>query len=227
MNRARDHRSGPAYEQWKLDRQKEIEAEPEFQFKQAANAEAEANRKGVLTTRLNDEYMATFGKIVRPPFREDLVSYAMDKFKEQTDYVRSRKNAIMLVEFIERNNLSPADIGSYLIAHAILKLWNCYPDEVAPVEVAPVVVDTRTPSETAEAKYKARMTEIVVYDPMDNRGYTEFDLEHKVDAKTERRLRRLMEGKHGNNLYDVYLEIKDIQHQQAIALAQKLQEEQQ
>ena len=87
------------------------------------------------------------------------------------------------------------------------------------------MIDTRTPSEIAEAKYKSRMTEIVVYDPNTNIGYTEFDLENKVDSKTELRLRRLMEGRIGNNLYDVYLEIKDIQAQQAAEKARKAQEE--
>lgn len=227
MNRARDHRSGPAYEQWLIDRQKEIEAEPEFQFRQAANAEAEANRKGVLTTRMNEAYLSKFGTVVHPPFSEDQVPFAIEHFQAESDYVKSRGNAAVLVDFIERNNLSPANIGSYQIAHAILKLWAAYPDEVAPIEAAPVVVDTRTPSEIAEAKYKARMTDIVVYDPFTKIGYTAFDLENKVDSRTELRLRRLMEGKHGNNLYDAYMEIQDIKHRQAAELAQKAEEEQQ
>jgi cytosine/adenosine deaminase-related metal-dependent hydrolase len=77
---ARDHHANdPDYIQW----QKEYEAEqkaaqaadPEFQFKQAANAAAEANRHGVLTMPMNEAYLATFGTIVRPPFDESKVAY--------------------------------------------------------------------------------------------------------------------------------------------------------
>ena len=106
---------------------------------------------------------------------------------------------------LKRNDLAPT-ANNFGTLHRLLLQYGAYPDE--PVQVvtpAPVEeVETRTPSEIAEAKYKARMTEIVVYDPIDNKGYTEFDLENKVDAKTERRLRRLMEGKIGNNNYDTY-----------------------
>ena len=179
----------------------------------------------MLNARLSDAYLNAFGTVNRSTFTEDQVPAVMDHFMSGSDYVRSRANAHILVKFILRNGLSPANIGSYTIAHSILKLWNCYVDEVAPVEVAPVAIDTRTPSEIAEAKYKSRMTEIVVYDPNTNIGYTEFDLENKVDSKTELRLRRLMEGRIGNNLYDVYLEIKDIQAQQAAEKARKAQEE--
>ncbi len=226
MNRARDRRvNDPAYIQWQKEYAAEQAATPEAQFQRAANAEAEANRQTVLNARLSDAYLNAFGTVNRSTFTEDQVPAVMDHFMSGSDYVRSRANADVLVEFILRNGLSPANIGSYTIAHSILKLWNCYVDEVAPVEVAPVVIDTRTPSEIAEAKYKSRMTEIVVYDPNTNIGYTEFDLENKVDSKTELRLRRLMEGRIGNNLYDVYLEIKDIQAQQAAEKARKAQEE--
>jgi hypothetical protein len=230
MRRSRDNREGtPAYEQWKVERAAEIAAEqaadPEFQFKQAANAEAEANRRGVLTMPMNEEYLKTFGTVVHPPFDESKVAFIMDKFKNEYDYVSSRGNAHVLVDFLDRNNLSPASLESFKLAHAILKLWNCYEDTVAPVEVAPVVVDTRTPSEIAEEKYKTRMTEIVVYDPHTNIGYTEFDLENKVDSKTELRLRRLMEGKIGNELYTEYMNRKNWQAARDAEIARLAAEE--
>ena len=61
----RDHRSGPAFEQWKIERQAEIDAEKAAQdaaaaqnptaiYAATANAEAEATRQLVLTGRLSD-----------------------------------------------------------------------------------------------------------------------------------------------------------------------------
>jgi cysteine synthase len=73
------------------------------------------------------------------------------------------------------------------------------------------------------ANYRERLTKIVVYDPIDNKPYTEFDLE-QCDSRTELRLRRLMEGRIGSSTYDTYMEIQDIKQQQAVELARKLAE---
>jgi hypothetical protein len=234
MNRARDHRSGPAYDQYLLDRQAEIAAEqaaaaqtPEAQFKSAIDELHAEERNAVLNSLISDVNLAKFGTIVRSAFTEEQVDAAMEQFKADTDYVRSPANASVLVNFIVRNKLSAGVVGSYLLAHKILQLWAAYPDAATPAPIAaPVpapIVDPRTPSEIATANYRERMTKIVVYDPTDNKPYTEYDLE-QCDSAKERRLRRLMEGRIGNDRYDTYLEIQDIKQQQAAELARKLAE---
>jgi hypothetical protein len=216
---ARDHHANdPDYIQW----QKEYEAEqkaaqaadPEFQFKQAANAAAEANRHGVLTMPMNEAYLATFGTIVRPPFDESKVAYFMDRFKNEFDYVSSRGNARVLVEFIERNNLSPASLESFKLAHAILKLWRCYPDEFAPVVEEQPAQPVLSRSEQAIVDHQNYIERIVGTDEY-GKSWTDEMIDRELNAKDGLRLRRLFEkGHRGSNLYDVYREIKDIQQQQ-------------
>src|ERR1700678_1140009 len=145
----RDHRSGPAFETWKIERQAEIDAEKAAQeaaaandpaaiYAATANAEAQHNRQLVLSGVLSDEYLSSFGTIVRQPFTEAQVEIAMAEFMAQTpDYVKTKVNAKVLIEFLYRNNISPAACSSYRIGHAILKLWALYPDEVVP-QTAPV-----------------------------------------------------------------------------------------
>jgi hypothetical protein len=218
---ARDHHANdPDYIQW----QKEYEAEqkaaqaadPEFQFKQAANAEAEAKRKGVLTTPLNEAYLATFGTIVRPPYDESKVEYFMDRFKNESDYVRSRGNAIVLVDFLDRNNLSPASLESFKLAHAILKLWAAYPDEVTPVEVEQQPAQSVLSRSDQAIVEHQNYIELIVGTDEYGKSWTAAELD-RLPAKDELRLRRLFEkGHRGSNLYDVYREIKDIQQQQEV-----------
>ena len=68
MNRARDHRSGPAYDQYLLDRQAEIDAEKAAQeaaenadpvkaFQKASDAEAEAQRDVILHGVLSESVL--------------------------------------------------------------------------------------------------------------------------------------------------------------------------
>ncbi len=234
MNRARDHRSGPAYEQYLIDRQAELEAEqaaaaktPEAQYKAALNELHADERNAVLSSPISDENLSKFGVIDRSAFTEAQVDSAMEAFKSTSDYVRSPANASVLVNFIVRNKLSAGAFNSYMLAHKILQLWAAYPDATTPAPIAATVpapiVDPRTPSEIATANYRERMTKIVVYDPTDNKPYTEFDLE-QCDSAKERRLRRLMEGRIGNDRYDTYMEIQDIKAQQAADLARKLAE---
>jgi hypothetical protein len=232
--RARDHRSGPAYDQYLLDRQAEIAAEqaaaaqtPEAQFKSAIDELHATEREAVLNSPISDENLSKFGVIDRSAFTEAQVESAMEAFKSTSDYVRSPANAKVLVNFIVRNKLSPGVFNSYMLAHKVLQLWAAYPDATTPEPTADPVpapaVDPRTPSEIAAAKYRVRMSKIVVYDPIDNKPYTEFDLE-QCDSKTELRLRRLMEGRIGSSTYDTYMEIQDIKAQQAAELARKLAE---
>jgi len=80
-----------------------------LQAQRAMDAEAEAQRALVLHGVLSDEYLGQFGSIVRKPFTEAQVEVAMDQFKAATnDYVQTKANAAVLIEFLYRNDLSPA-----------------------------------------------------------------------------------------------------------------------
>ena len=128
-----------------------------------------------------------------------------------------RKIVGEIVDFMAANKLDAEQAGAWSFSFAILKNAEIF-GEPQPKVVAPAP-EPLSPTEQAEAKYKARMTEIVVYDPLTNAGYTEFDLENKVDSKTELRLRRLMEGNIGNERYTEYMNRKDWQAKQAEQVA--------
>jgi len=225
MRRSRDSREGtPAYEQWKIERAAEIAAEqaaaastPEAQFQATINELHAAERKEVLTGRISDVNLAKFGTVVRGRCSEEQKVLARTEFRNMaTDYVRNQANGEMLCAMVDRNGLHPGNVNSYLLCHEILKLWGGYTTESDPEPEPEVAAPTSSrikqwkPSEQADQKYAERLTKIVVYDPMTNIGYTEYDLEHKVDSKTELRLRRLMEGRIGNERYDEYMERRDI-----------------
>ena len=137
----------------------------------------------------------------------------MDSFLQTTCFRKSNLNARLIIKTLNDAGLMPFEENLHTV-DAFLRSTNAYPEPT-----------TMTPSEIAEAKYKARMTEIVVFDPLDNRGYTEFDLEH-CDSSKERRLRRLMEGRIGNDKYDEYLERRNIQHALDLARAKAAEETQ-
>jgi hypothetical protein len=231
MNRARDRREGtPAYEEYLRDRQAELDEEqrqhdaaaaqdPTVMYQQVANAEAEASRQLVLTGRLSDEYMSDFGAVVRTPFTEAQVEIAMAEFMAQTpDYVKTKANAKVLVEFLYRNQLSLGARTSLRLAHKILALWNCYPDAEKPVqEMAPAPVVEAAPvlsrSEQAILDHQKFMEEIVGTDEL-GKQWTAFELD-RLPAIEELRLRRLFEqGHRGSNLLTVRREVLDIKQQQ-------------
>jgi hypothetical protein len=228
MNRARDHRSGPAYEQWLVDRQKEIDAEKEAAdaaqandpvaiYAAAANAEAEAQRELVLHGRLSDRYMSDFGAVARESFTEGQVEIAMNEFMAQTpDYVQTKANAAVLVEFVWRNNLSPGARTSYRLAHKILALYAAYPDAEKPVAQQPVqpepeavVEPVLSRSEQAILDHHAYVNDVVGTDEM-GRQWTEEAIDRELSAKDGLRLRRLFEqGHRGSNLLTIRREILD------------------
>jgi hypothetical protein len=245
MRRSRDNNRGPAFEQWRSERQAEIDAEKAAQdaaaaqnptaiYAATANAEAEATRQLVLTGRLSDTYMSGFGTIVRQPFTEAQVDTAMSRFMADTaDYVKTKANAKVLIEFLYRNNISPAACSSYRIGHAILKLWAAYPDLEKPVaqitQPAPKVVaePVLTPSEAAAKKYHDDRTIIVVTDPATGQQFTEFDLS-RLNAVEERRLRRIAEkGNSFGSVYEGFLDVKDAQFARDQEIARRAAEEQQ
>jgi hypothetical protein len=214
VGNTRDHRANdPVYIEWQKQYQAEQAAaqaaDPETQFRRMADAQAHATRELILTGYITDELLPG---VTRINGRKVLEEPAIRNFKWFADNTPTFKKYMcdVFLSAAERSDLAPI-APNYTALHNLMLAYAAYPDE--PVEVVPVVVGTRTPSEIAAEKYKARMTEIVVHDPIDNKGYTEFDLE-RCDSAKERRLRRLMEGKIGNNRYDEYLEIKDIQQQQ-------------
>jgi hypothetical protein len=124
-----------------------------------------------------------------------------------------------LAEFLKINYFDQGDHNCWGISFVLLHNAGFIP---APL-VAPIAPEPEQPShrEVADAKYEDRMTKIVVHDPLDNRGYTEFDLE-RVDARTELRLRRLMEGRIGSSAYDNFLNVKDAQAARDAELAQRV-----
>jgi hypothetical protein len=242
MQRTRNRRvNDPVYEEYLADRAKEEAAEkaaqetaaaqdPTVMYQQVANQEAEASRQSVLSGVLNDEYLSQFGTIVRQPFNESQVEVAMDQFMAETpDYVQTRANAKVLTEFLWRNNISPAACGSYRLTHAILRLWNGYPDLEKPV-AQPKVLEVAaepvlTPSERAAKKYHDDHTIIVVTDPDTGRQFTEYDLS-QLNAVAERRLRRIAEkGTSFGSVYEGFLDVKDVQFARDQDIANRAAEE--
>jgi hypothetical protein len=209
-----------AAEAAELKRQQEAEeaariaADPVLSFQKSTSELYASEQQAVLHGVVNEIYLASFGHCRKGTCSEEQKVAARTKFRETaTDYIRNATNGATLCAMVDRNGLHPGDVESYLICHEILKIWGGYVDD-DPVEEAPVpAVEPEvvlTPSQKAEKDYEYRHTVIVVYDPVDGKGYTEYDLDTKVDSQTELRLRRLMEGRIGNNRYEEYMRRKDI-----------------
>ena len=228
MRNTRDRRvNDPAYIQWQKDYQAEQDATPEAKFKAAADADAEVRRQIVLTQPLSDEYLSGFGKVDHSVAKDEVaVLNTTNRFAAQADYVRSRGNSETVVDFVLRNNLTPANIDSFNLTHAILKLWNGYKDEVTPVETAPVEPEqVLSRSDQMIVDHQNYIDNIVGTDEY-GKSWTEEMIDKELDAKAGLRLRRLFEkGHRGSSLYDVYREIKDIQQQHAAEKARRAQEE--
>jgi hypothetical protein len=239
-----DRQLSPAYTEYLKDKQAEadqaaadavaaeaarIANDPVLSFQQSANTQAEVERNVVLNGVVNELYLAQFGHYRKGTCSEDQKVAARVKFREAAkDYIRNNSNGAVLVAMVDRNGLHPGDVESYLICHEILKIWGGYVDADPIAEPAQPVAEPEvilTPSQQADKDYEYRHTVIVVYDPIDGKGYTEFDLDTKVSSQTELRLRRLMEGKVGNNRYDEYMQTQDIKHQQAIETNQAADED--
>lgn len=186
-------------------------ADPMKAFQKASDAEAEATLNIIRTAYIPESLLAVERLNGRVIANEQAAISNWKYFAANTPSFKPEYMGRPLLDAAERSQIIPT-APAYTKLHELMLAFSAYVEPEQAVAPPPVEeVETRTPSEIAEAKYKARMTEIVVYDPIDNKGYTEFDLENKVDAKTERRLRRLMEGKIGNNNYDTFIEIKDAQ----------------
>lgn len=232
MRRTRDNNRGTAFEDYQRDRASELAEEQKLRdaaasndpvalYAVAANAEAEKNRELVLHGVLSDEYLSQFGTIVRQPFTESQIEVAMNQFMaETTDYVKTRANAAVLVEFLYRNNLSPAVCSSYRIAHAILRLWVAYPDETASHEetrygetqvVDPLSLLSR--SEQAIYQHQQYCEKVIGHDES-GRAWTMQQVDALPSKEMLRLLRLFEQGHRGSNLLTVYREIQDIKQKQ-------------
>jgi hypothetical protein len=240
MQRARDRRvNDPAYIEWQREYQAEQDAAkiaadaaqaaadraaastPEAQYKSAINELHTEERNAVLNGVISDVNLSKFGIIKRGRCSEEQKVAARIEFRKvATDYVRNEANGQILCAMVDRNRLHPGAVESYLLCHAICKLWGLYTDEVAPVEqpVAqpePEVVaqPVLTRSEQAILDHQRFMEEIVGTDEL-GRQWTAFELD-QLPAKDELRLRRLFEqGHRGSNLLTTRREILDIKQQQ-------------
>jgi hypothetical protein len=240
VNRARDRREGtPAYEEWKVARKKEIDAEnaaaqaaqaaadqaaastPEAQYKAAINELHAEERNAVLNGVISDVNLAKFGTIKRGRCSEEQKVAARIEFRKvATDYIRNEANGQILCATVDRNRLHPGAVESYLLCHEILKLWSGYPEvveqpaqPVAQPEPEVVARPVLTRSEQAILDHQRFMEEIVGTDEL-GRQWTALELD-QLPAKDELRLRRLFEqGHRGSNLLTTRREILDIKQQQ-------------
>ncbi len=245
MRRTRDNGVDNALEQWRIERAAELQEEqrqrdaaqaaaaandPVAIYAATANAEAEHNRQLVLSGVLSDEYLSQFGTIVRQPFTEAQVQVAMDQFMAETpDYIRTNSNAKVLIEFIWRNNISPAACDSYRIAHKLLTLWNGYPDLEKPVAqaevIAPEVAEpVLTPSEQFKVNQANLDTVIAIVDGVEiSERYL-----NSLPSRQELIIRRKLEKGHsGDSNFDEYLERRDVKFAMNQEIERKGAEEQQ
>ena len=179
VGNARDHRANDrAYQEYLADKAREdAEAKaaadaaqaaadaqnPELQFKRAADAEAQTVLE-LLRTGYVPEWILPGDRVNGRKINED-VAASNFKLWAQQESTFQRYMFETLYAAMKRNDLAPI-ANNFGTLHRLLLQYGAYPNE--PVQViapAPVEeIETRTPSEIAEAKYKARMTEIVVCD---------------------------------------------------------------
>jgi len=194
-------------------------------FAELSNEVREQERQAILTVPLSTAFLATRRPVTPAPpyeqFDEKRILAAIGEFhKRCPSFVRNQKNSDLLIQFLNRNQLSPMSVDSFLTANEILSAWNCY-DEPAVLSVAEAVKEIPAAPETpapepheptyAELEAQRRhdyFNKVVVTHPATGQQYTEHDLDG-LDSKSELYLRRIMEKNHsGNNLYDQYLNTK-------------------
>jgi hypothetical protein len=113
-----------------------------------------------------------------------------------------------LYEFLKLNHIDPRHETSWAAAWTYLNKAGMIPAAI-PAPAAPVE-PTLTPSQEASERFRKNVTEIIVYDPQTHIGYTENELS-RLDSATERRLRRLIEGREFSPAVENFLETKDLQ----------------
>jgi hypothetical protein len=240
MQRTRDNNRGTAHEEWKAARQKEIDAEnaaragaqtaaeaadPILSFQKVSDAEAQAALETIRTGYIPDSMLPGVERMNGRVIANE--NAAIQNFKYFADTTPSFQlwMGYPLLNAAERSDLAPI-ASNYTALHNLMLVYSAYPDEPAQVAASASAVEepaqqVLTPSQQAERNYIKRRTDLVVHDPVTGRNFTEFDLEHEVDSKTELRLRRLMEGRIGNERYTEFLNIKDWQAKQQAETAAK------
>jgi hypothetical protein len=221
---ARDHRSGPAFEAWKIERQAEIDAEKAAQdaaaandpvaiYAATANAEAQAIRELVLTVYVPDSILPGVERIGGMKVIEEPAIRNWKHFAD-TCSTFQRWMARPLLDAAERSDIAPI-ASNYLALHNLMLQYSAYPEPPA----QPVVTETQvevpvlTPSEQAVIDHQRYLEEIVGIDELGTQ-YTEAMLD-ELPSKQALRLRRLFESGHrGSNLLTVRREILDIKQVQ-------------
>lgn len=230
MRATRDRRvNDPIYLQYLDDLAKEqaaIKAEqdaladqtPEAMYERAADAEAQTILELLRTGYVPESVLP----VERINGRSVVQSAKINNFKwfAENEPNFERWMAEQLIDCAFRNDIVPV-APNYKKLHELMLQCSAYEEPAQPVAQPEVEKPEQvlTPSQLAEQHYMQRRTNIVVHDPVSGKDFTEYDLEHNVDSKTELRLRRLMEGRIGNEQYDEFLSRKDWQAAEAKRIA--------
>lgn len=230
MNRARDHRSGPAYEEWVAERAKEVaeeqrlqkEAEaqtPEATYKRAADAEAQTVLELLRTGYVPDSLLPGAERMNGRVISNQQAAINNWKYFADTCQTFQIWMGRQLLDASERSDLAPI-APNYLALHNLMLSSGAY---VEPAQPQPEtryedveIVDPRSllsPSEQAVYDHQKYIEKVVGHDES-GRGFTEAELD-QLPAKDALRLRRLFEqGHRGSNLLTIRREILDIKQQQ-------------
>jgi hypothetical protein len=236
VNRARDHRSGPAYEEWVAERAKEVaeeqrlqkEAEaqtPEATYKRAADAEAQTVLELLRTGYVPDSLLPGAERMNGRVISNQQAAINNWKYFADTCQTFQIWMGRQLLDASERSDLAPI-APNYLALHNLMLSYEAYVEPAQPVAQPEVVAEpVLTPSERAQKKYHDDRTIVVVTDSATGQQFTEFDL-LRLSASEERRLRRIAEkGTEFGSAFEGYLDVKDTQFARDQEIARRAAEE--
>jgi|HubBroStandDraft_2_1064218.scaffolds.fasta_scaffold397327_1 hypothetical protein len=239
---ARDHRSNdPIYLEYLADLAKEqaaIKAEqdalaaadeaadPELQFKRAADAEAQTVLELLKTGFVPESILPIERLNGRVIANEQAMINNWRFFAENTPSFKPDYMGRPLLDAAFRSQIIPT-APAYTALHNLMLQYGAYPEPPAQVAVTePEIVEpVLTPSERAAKKYSDDRTIVVVTDPATGQQFTEHMLS-QLSAVEERRLRRIAEkGTSFGSAYEGYLDVKDTQHARDQEIARRAAEE--
>jgi hypothetical protein len=252
MQRTRNNDRGQAYQEYLADKAREdaeakaaadtaaaaaeaaeaarIEADPILSYQKSTNELYAGEQHIVLHGVVDERYLAQFGTVKRGRCSEEQKTAARIEFRRvATDYIRNEANGAILCAMVDRNGLHPGAVESYLLCHKVLLLWAGYPDvvvEEAPiVEVAPVVEEVE-PVLTPSERFKVDQVNLdTVFAIVDGVEISDRYL-NSLPSRDELKIRRKLEKGHaGNQTFDTFLEIKDIQFARDADIARRAAEE--
>ncbi len=223
MQKTRDRRvTDPTYIEYQRNRQAELTEEqcqrdaaaaqdPVTMAQTAMTQTALATRDAIRTQRLSQDFLPG-ERINGRKINEDVAISNFKLFATTQPGFKKDIHGRQLLDMMEFQDLAPL-VENYKALFALMTEYAVFvePERVSASATEGVAEPVLTPSQQAERNYIRRRTDLVVHDPVTGRNFTEFDLEHEVDSKTELRLRRLMEGRIGNERYAEFLNIKDWQ----------------